>query len=385
MTQGKDKQVVRESKCSRRDLLKKMMVAGGSVLLGGNLLRSKAPFAQTKKLTKVTLSYGVQTMDVTEAFFSSVPKGLGYYDEEGLTVDILPVAGASAAIQLLASGRTDFSSHGTPGLFAAIGRGMPIKAFICQVPEYFASIAVLKSGPITDVKNLRGKVIGINALGGAPHLILKGVFSSLGMDPENDVKYLAVGTGVPAIDALNRGRVDALFLWDSILAQFEFLGFELRYFRPEPIPSIGFTHSTNTLISTIESKPEVVRGMARAMAKSMVFMAAVNPSELVKLHFSIYPESKPGNVSESEAIRFGVLKLHARQPFMQYKERVFDRTIKLGSISKEKIERCRDIMLAGGEIPKALPADMYFTNQFVEDMNKIDFEGIIKKARSFKA
>lgn len=367
-----------------RSFFMKIAVAGVLALFifGNPVSPFQNSLAQAKELQKVVISFGVKTIDITEAFLYSVPHPLGYYEEEGLSVELQRVAGGSAAVKMLASGSADFSSHGTAGLLAAVGQGVPIKGFICQVPDYFVSLAVLKSSPITDVTQLKGKTIGVNAVGGSPHIVAQGVFKKLGM--AEDVQYLAVGTGVPAINALERGRVDALIMWDSIFALFEFHGYQLRYFRPEPIPSMGFTHTTNTLISTITNKPDLVRGVARAMAKSLVFMAAVDPVELAKLHYSQYPESKGAGLSEADAIKLAIYQLRAREPFMQNKCRIFDRCIKLGGISKEKIESYRDIVFAAGKIPEALPAERYFTDQFVDDMNKIDFDGIIKMARNYK-
>lgn len=335
-------------------------------------------------IRKVTLVYGVQPVDVSAYFFSSVPKGMGYYEEEGIDVTVQAMAGASAAVQMLTTGQAEFTSHGTAGLFSAVGQGVAVKGFISQIPDYFVSIAVLKNSPYTSFEQLKGKTIGINAEGGSPQLVMRGILKKLGWDLQKDIQFLAVGTSLPALDALQKDRVQALASWDTIFGSFEAQGAEFRYFRPDPIPRMGFTHSTNALVKTIENDTGIVRAMARAQAKSLIFAAAVDQTELVKLHYKIYPESKPKGMSDAEALKVSLYQLKAREPFMRNQKRIFDRTEKLGDATDEEIGIYRDLMVEAGQLKEALPADHYFTRQFISDINSVDFDGIIKTARSYK-
>jgi NitT/TauT family transport system substrate-binding protein len=358
---------------------------GRRAVLGAAAAALAAP-AIAQSLRKVTLVYGVQTIEgAAEGFFASLPIGLGFYREEGLEVDIQTVSGASAALNLLASGRAQFTTHGAAGLFAGVGRGVPMKGFMCQIPDYFVSVGVAEEGPIRSMADLKGKIIGINAVGGAPHLIIKAVLRNMGWNPETDVQFLAVGTALPALDALRRGRVQALVVWDTIFALFEFSGQRFRYFRPDPIPSVGFTHTTNALQQTLDREPELIAGMARAMAKSLVYMAAAQPAELTKLHFKVFPATRPTGLSEEQAIALDGKRLESRRPVMRFDQRVFSRVERLGDATAAQIESHRDLLANGGEIPEALPVDRYFTRQALEAANAIDVPALIERARAFRA
>ena len=365
---------------TRRTVLRSGVAAGAALASAG---LSRPSIAQSRK--KVTLVYGVQTIDSSaDDFFAAIPLGLGFYAEEGLDVDIQTVAGASAAMNLLVSGQAQFTTHGTPGLFAAVDKGVPAKGFICQVPDYFVSIAVEKDGPIRSFADLKGKTIGVSANGGAPVFVTKAVMKTMGWNPDKDVQFLAVGTALPALDALQRGRVQALVEWDSIFALFEFHGGKFRYFRPEPIPHLGFTHATNTLISTITKDPAMVAGLGRAMAKAIVTMAAAPPEELAKLHFKVFPASKPMGMSDADIYRLDALRLAARKPFMRLQQRVFDRTEKIGDVTDARIAGVRDLLYGGGEIKHDYPPDRYFTHQFIDQFNAIDVPGLIAKAKALR-
>jgi NitT/TauT family transport system substrate-binding protein len=360
--------------------LRSGLAAGAAVASGG---LSRPAIAQARK--KVTLVYGVQTIDSSaDDFFAAIPLGLGYYAEEGLDVDIQTVAGASAAMNMLVSGQAQFTTAGTPGLFAAVDKGVPAQAFICQVPDYFVSIAVEQDGPIHSFADLKGKTIGVSANGGAPVFVTKAIMKSMGWNPDTDVQFLAVGTALPALDALRRGRVQALVEWDSIFALFEFHGGKFRYFRPEPIPHMGFTHATNTLLSTIDKQPEMVAGLGRAMAKAIVTMAAAPPEELAKLHFKVFPASRPMGMADADIYRLDGMRLAARKQFMRLQQRVFDRTEKIGDVSDARIESVRDLLHDGGEIKHAYPPGRYFTHQFIGKFNDIDVPGLIAKAKALR-
>lgn len=335
---------------------------------------------------KVTLVYAIQTIDsAADGFFSSIPLGLGFYAQEGLDVEIQTVAGSAVAVNLLAAGRADFTTHGTAGLFSGVDKGVAMKGFISQIPDYFLSIAVDRDGPIATLADLKGKVIGVPAMGGSPMVIAQSALRNLGWDTAKDVSFIAVGTGVPALEALKRGRVQALVSFDSVFALFEFYGGNFRYFRPDPIPSLGFTHTTNTMVAALQKNPEVALGMGRAMVKALVYMAAAPMEELTKLHFKVFPGSKSASISEADAFRLDALRQKARLAFMRPKARVFDRTEAIGDATDAEIIGQRDLLVAGGDVKNPQPPEAYFTRQFIAEYNRLDFPALIAQARAFRA
>jgi NitT/TauT family transport system substrate-binding protein len=306
----------------------------------------------------------------------------GFYAEEGLDVEIMPVAGSAAATNLMAAGQATAMVTGSTGLMGAISNGVPAIAFMCPIPDYYSAFAALKDGPIKKFEDLKGKVIGISspALG----MIADATARQLGWDPESDVTKLVVGSSLPALDALQQGRVDALLLWDSIFALFEANGAELTYFVPQPFPQIGFSQANSVMVPTLEKDPELIAKVARAMAKSIVILASAEPAELTKLHFETFPASKPTGLTDEQLIDLDGRRLAARKKYMRLQERVFDRTEKLGDVEDEKIEFFAKVLYEGGAIKEALPASSYFTRQFVPDMNNIDVPGLIERGRSFR-
>jgi NitT/TauT family transport system substrate-binding protein len=367
---------------SRRSVLKGAGVLAPALLAGGALARP----AIGRSMKKVTLVYGVQTIDSpADDFFAAIPMGLDLYGQEGLDVRVETVAGAGAAVNLLVNGQAQFATHGTAGLFDAIDKGAPIQSFICEIPDFIESIAVLADGPIKSFDDLKGKTIGVSANAGAPVFMLKAIMRERGWNPDTDVGLLAVGTGLPALDALRRGRVQAIVEWDTIFAQFEFEGAKFRYFRPEPIPKLGFAHATNTTLSLMKSDPEMVAGLGRAIAKAIVYMAAAPIEALSAVHYKIYPASRPSGLTHAQLMRLNTMRLNARLAFMGIQARVFQRTVKIGDVSDEKIVATRDLLYTGGEIHKRYPPETYFTRRYLSSINGFDIPALIAKAKALKA
>lgn len=363
---------------------RRLMQAAGAGLAVGAFAFPTPAIVQTRR--KIRMAYGVPTMDSADGgFFNSIPQGAGFYAEEGLEVEILTLNGAAAAVNMLAAGQAEFTTHGAAGLLSGVGQGVPFKAFIVQVPDNFYAIGVdAKTGP-KDIHGLKGKTIGVPALGGSPFVLINAVIRQLGWDPKTDVQFQAVGVGLPALDALNRGRVQALLAWDAPFATYAANGADLRLFEPDPLPQIGFTHSTNASLTILEKEPQVVAAMARALAKSLVFMAAAPQEELSKLHFKVYPAARSPGLSEEQLAKVESLRMAARRANMRFEQRVFSRAEKIGDETDARIAIGRDLLFDGGEIKQKAPIERYFTRQFLGEMNNFDIDALIAKAKAFRA
>jgi NitT/TauT family transport system substrate-binding protein len=364
---------------SRRSAL---ALSVGAVATGALGFPSPA-LVQTRK--KIKMAYGVPTIDSSDAaFFSSIPIGAGFFAEEGLDVKIMALNGATAAVNMLANGQVQFTTHGNAGLFSGVGQGVPFKAFICQVVDNFYSIAVLDGSPIKSVTDLKGKTIGVPALGGSTFVLMSAIARALKWDAKKDFQFLATGVGLPALDALQKDRVQALFIWDTPFAVFEANGAKLRYFRPDPLPQLGMTHTTNASLEMLEKDPQTVAAMSRAFAKSLIFAATAPYDEIAKLHLKIYPSSRAPGLTMEQWLDVDRRRFEARSSFMRFKQRVFSREEKLGDETDQRITNLRDLLYEGGEIKEAAPVDKYFTRQFLGEINGVNFEETIAKAKKFR-
>ena len=74
-------------------------------------------------------------------------------------------------------------------------RGMPIRALasLLDSPTY----ALIARAEYKTLKDLKGKTIGIANFGGTDEVLSKLIFKGQGIDPERELKYIALGTDGP--------------------------------------------------------------------------------------------------------------------------------------------------------------------------------------------
>jgi NitT/TauT family transport system substrate-binding protein len=115
----------------------------------------------------------------------------GYFKEQNLEVQILQAPGA-VGVQALVAGEMQFSGAATSAI-PAIAHGTPLKVVFVQSgkPNYW-----LTTRPeINTLQDLKGKRIVVPNLGGSTYeRLLSAALRRIGMDPAQDVTYVAGGS-----------------------------------------------------------------------------------------------------------------------------------------------------------------------------------------------
>src|SRR5580698_2680926 len=122
----KEPEIVRDRNyLSRREVLYRLGFLGGS---GGLVFAARDVFAQPalKKLT-----YAVATADLNVGYpFATLAKALGYYEQEGLDVEIVPGQSSATVAQLLLSGRADIGlAQPDPVVIQRANNRIPLVSF----------------------------------------------------------------------------------------------------------------------------------------------------------------------------------------------------------------------------------------------------------------
>ena len=113
---------------------------------------------------------------------------------------------ASVANMALIGGNVDFISSG-PSVVSAIARGAPLKfVFLCfNRPMHW----LYAKPEIKDVTGLKGKKIGVSAIGASTQFLVQEILKRHGLDSARDVTILGVGTTANRFAALQSGTIDA--------------------------------------------------------------------------------------------------------------------------------------------------------------------------------
>lgn len=155
----------------------------------------------------------------------------GYYEEEGLKVNIQFPANTNDAISLTAAGKADVGIYYMHDLvMAKVEQDVPVKSIgtVCQKPLNI--ILSMKDKNITEPKDLIGKTVGYAGTE-LSESIVKFLVEQAG-GKNDDVNYLDVGFDL--MSSMTTGNVDATIgcLVNHEVPQMEEEGFEVNYFFP---------------------------------------------------------------------------------------------------------------------------------------------------------
>jgi NitT/TauT family transport system substrate-binding protein len=329
---------------------------------------------------KVRFLIPQRSVDESLALFI-VPKYLGYYEQEGLDVDLIFVGGSNEAAIQVAAGNAEIGeaspAQAVIGMEEGSAAAMDIRYFYDAGYKNIWSISVPEDSPIKSIKDLRGKKIGVTALGSAGTTYGKAYIRAAGLNPDSDVSFIAIGGGTQAAAAIKQKVVDAVVFWDTGVIQFETNGIPLRALevdkRLAELPDVSLL-AKNELI---KSNPKLLIAFARAVAKGIDFSLA-NPAAAVLITWKLYPESKSKDTTPEKAMERG-LKMSVRLPT------TIDPATdgKHGLFIETNWTHVSDFLLEGGQIRKPIPASRMFTNSLVDDINQYDRGAIIKQAHNF--
>lgn len=129
-----------------------------------------------------------------------------------LKVQFFAVSGRTAAVEAMSAGQLDFVLTGPAEyvVFKARTQAVPVVGW--QRPDYFSQIAVLASGPIKTVADLKGKTISFGEIGStSQHLGPAQALADFGLKYNVDYKPVFVKRNV-AVEAMKRGDIAAIGL-----------------------------------------------------------------------------------------------------------------------------------------------------------------------------
>ena len=191
----------------------------------------------------------------------------GYYEEEGLDVQIRFPSNANDALSMVAAGKAEIGMYYQQDLIQAVAnQKAPIRSVGAIVQSPLSIILSLKDKNITRPKDMVGKTIGYGGTVLSESLV-KCMMESVGADA-SDVKMIDVGFDL--MSSMTTGNVDATIgcLVNHEVPQMEEEGFELNYF---PVSGYGIPNYYEEVFLTnnklLEEEPEVVAGFLRASKK----------------------------------------------------------------------------------------------------------------------
>jgi NitT/TauT family transport system substrate-binding protein len=318
---------------------------------------------------------------VGQATYTSLPQALGFWEDGGVAIEMNVLEGSAAAVQGIDAGQGEVSPVGASAMItgAAANPDINAVAFYTYTTSGYQQPAVPADSDIQTLADLAGKSIGVQNLESGSIPVITAMLREEGVDMDT-VTFLPVGTGPEALAALQNGQVDALGLWDDRHAEIENLGVDLRILSNDFADGLGFQGVIIANREWLDENRDAAIAFGRGVAMATVF-ALENPEAAVRLHWEVFPESKPTNISEEEALARGVNTLTARLENSKPVDDLF------GQSREDQVGTFIDVLLQAGTIASVSDkpsVGLVWDGSMVEDFNDFDADAIRELAREYE-
>ena len=263
----------------RRDLIKLATAAA--------LAASLATPAQAQGKDKVVLMLNWYTYSEHAPFYLGKEKG--YFDAEGIDLDIQEGRGSAVTVQAVAAGTSTFGYVDVPTMIKAAAKGAPVKAVGVALQTSAMSVMGFSDKNIKTPKDIVGKTVAITP-GDSMVQIWPLFLKKTGLQ-ETQFKTVA-GDAQTKLNAVINGQADLLlgYVMDQNI--------KLQDAAHKPVTTIRFAdHGVNLISSgivankdTLASKADMVKRFMRAATKSLE-EAEKNPEAAVAATLKAQPKS----------------------------------------------------------------------------------------------
>ncbi len=136
-----------------------------------------------------------------------VAKDGGYFQKNGLDVNIQLISGAAASMSTLISGKVEFGNLGGSAVITSAAGGADTVILASNSPVMPYKLYV--PADIKTAADLKGKKVDLGTIGSAVDVATKLGLRQLGLDPDKDVVYVTTGSHQAATTALLNGAIQA--------------------------------------------------------------------------------------------------------------------------------------------------------------------------------
>ena len=262
-------------------------LAGTVSLLPASRLLAQ-PKAEPKSLEKTKLILSVDGKSALGYLPLTIAQQLGYFNAEGLDVQINDFAEAGSAAQAIINGTADVCVGSFDRTMNLHSKNHKFKAFVLlgRTPQLAFGVSTRSLAPMR-ILELRSKKLGVTALDSTSTVMIKLLLQRAGLGA-HEVSFVAIGTSVGAINAMRSGQVDALCSSEPVMTTLEQKG------------DIKIIHDARTLNGTlalfgglvpsaclyapgefIQKNPQTCQALSNAIVHSLKWLQTAGPGDII--------------------------------------------------------------------------------------------------------
>ena len=246
---------------------------------------SASAIAQTKDKAVLLLNW--YTYSEHAPFY--LGKERGYFDQEGIDLDIQEGRGSGVTVQAVAAGTATFGYADVPTMIKAASKGAPVTAIGVALQTSPMSVMGFADRNIRKPEDIKGKTVAVTP--GDSMSQIWPLFLKKTNLKDGDFKTVA-GDAQTKLNAVINNQADVLlgYVMDQAI--------KLQDATHKPVYAIRFADYGVNMVSsgivvqkdTLKSKPDMVKRFMRAATKSLE-EAAKNPEAAVDAMLKAQPKS----------------------------------------------------------------------------------------------
>lgn len=190
----------------------------------------------------------------------------GYFKDEGLEVEIIAMR-PPVSITALASGDIDYTTVFGSVVRAAV-RGLPVRVVASFIDG--STHALIARPEYKAVKDLRGKTLAVGSYGASDDIAGRMMIKHYGVDPDKQMKVVALGPDRARFAALKEGIVDVAVIAPPADAEGRKAGFNIlaRAYEIFTFPFVGLGANAKK----IAERPDEVKRTLKAFVRANRFI-----------------------------------------------------------------------------------------------------------------
>lgn len=271
-------------------MLKKLILPMILVILVVGIVLFKHFNVNDNKLKKVKVA------EVTHSIFYApqyVAHALGYFEEEGLDVEIILAAGADKVTAAVLSGDVEIGFCGSEATIYVYNNGEKdyLVTFAGLTKRDGSFIVSRKKYDNFTLNNLKGKTIIGGRIGGMPEMTLEWTLKEAGLDVKSD---LTIDTSIAFASmsgAFIGGTGDFVSLFEPNALQIEKQGYGYVVASLGELGGVVPYTAYNARKSYIEQNPDVIKSFTKATQKGLDYVHSHNSSEIADVIIKYFPDT----------------------------------------------------------------------------------------------
>lgn len=187
-------------------MIKKMLCwIIGSLFVVGLLTACSDKDSDLKDLTEVKVG------DLRSEFWLPiyVAKELGYFQQQGLDIELIQFKDGPVELQSALNGEIDFAVLSVEPVLIAYDKGLKSTMLMATLKN--KPFMLVANKDIHSMKELTGKIIAAGTPGSSPYAFVRSILKKYGIDPDKDVQLINMDYGASLV-ALTKNQIQATVL-----------------------------------------------------------------------------------------------------------------------------------------------------------------------------